>query len=289
MSEPPRTSPTAWPAPAPGGDRDLLEPVSGGDVHRAGHVGVQRQPRHLGAGLLGRGNDAVGARPPQLALGLLERRLRDDRDVRPQLARRHPQARRSRRARTARARTSARGQGRCEESRGPRCRPLSELLRRGGRRQRAHRRSRQNALASAALPVPPRSHSSRTATTSSWPWRSDSAQRAGALGRGGPGKGLERVEGYVRIGQREAGRKRAPASVPDGGGLLEGVRSLVEHGQADHQRIVERQETDGLARPALVWSARARTDPRLRAVGNGSARPPLWGSGNQRRHAARSL
>jgi hypothetical protein len=275
MSEPPRTSPTAWPAPAPGGDRDLLEPVSGGDVHRAGHVGVQRQPRHLGAGLLGRGNDAVGARPPQLALGLLERRLRDDRDVRPQLARRHPQARRSRRARTARARASARGQGRCEESRGPRCRPLSELLRRGERRQRAHRRSRQDALASAALPVPPRSHSSRTATTSSWPWRSDSARSERAPSAGaGPGRAWSAsratcASASVRLGENVHQRacQTAAACWKESGVSSSTARQITSASSSGRRRMACRDQpwsgalVRGRIRGSGLWAMDLRDRP----------------------------
>ena len=50
---------------------DLLQPVLGRDVHRAGHVRVQREPRHLGAGgLVGR-DHPVGAGAAQLGLGLL--------------------------------------------------------------------------------------------------------------------------------------------------------------------------------------------------------------------------
>jgi hypothetical protein len=87
MNEPPRTSATARPSPAqPGGHGDLLEPVLGVDVHRAGDVGVQRQPRHLGAGGLVRRDDPVGTGAAQLVLRLLERGAGDDRDVRAQLA-----------------------------------------------------------------------------------------------------------------------------------------------------------------------------------------------------------
>ena len=67
-------------------DVDLLHSVLGRDVHDAGDLRLEREPRHLRpARLVGR-DHAVGARPEQLLLGILDARPGDDRDLVAQLA-----------------------------------------------------------------------------------------------------------------------------------------------------------------------------------------------------------